>query len=177
MMVKKFDGVIITEVQTVALGTLADQAAIELTSLTLAEDFRILRSEIFAGAINFDDNEELQGLLFGIVNGALTAPLIANAVVAGGPLNRNDRLNIELAERWVKVLSQATPVTQGNLSDRTNQSCMFRGEGNSPLITSKDRWTYQASEGWSFFVFNNTGSALTTGATARVTAKHFGVWV
>ncbi len=176
-MATDFLGKIITEVQTVALATLADQSALALSQLTLSEDFRILKSEIAAGIINLDDDENVQGLLFGMANGELSDAEIAQAIVAGGPLDRNDRLAAERASRYVKILSQAEMHFQGHNSGRTTVDAIFRGEGGAPIIVNKPRWTFSDPEGWVFFVFNNSGSAMATGATVRMTAKHFGVWV
>ncbi len=176
-MAKKFDGSIITEVQTIALSTLADQAAIKYTQLTLEEDFRILKSEIFAGFNEADEDDNLSGLLFGIANNNLTVAQIAEAITAQGPLGRDSVTPKEHANRWVKVLSQAITLPQGASNAQTGIQGIWPGEGGSPMITSKDRWTYSDPDGWCFFVFNNTGSALATGAKARLTAKHFGVWV
>ncbi len=174
---KSFMGNIMTEVQTIALGALADQAAIKFSSLTLTEDFRILKSEIVAGIVSLDDDEAIQGLLFGICNGELSVAEIAAAITAGGPLDRNDRANAEEASRWVKVLSAAEYHNVGHNSGRTVVDARFPNETGGPVIVSKDRWTYSDPEGWNFFVFNNTGSVLITGATGRLTAKHYGVWV
>ncbi len=175
---KNFMGKIITEVQTVSLATLADQTALKLTQLTLSEDFRILKSEIAAGIINIDDDDSIQGMLLGIANNELTVAEIAAAITAGGPLDRNDRQNAEEASRWVKILSAAEFVQVGNANaTRTTQDAIFRNAEGGPIIVSKDRWTYSDPEGWCFFLFNNTGSAMVTGAQARLTAKHFGVWV
>ncbi len=177
-MATDFLGKIITEVQTVALSTLADQAALSLSQLTLSEDFRILKSEIAAGIINLDDEENAQGLLFGMANGELSDTEIAQAIVAGGPLDRNDRLAAERASRYVKILSSFKWSSVGHPNTtRTSADGIFEGEGGSPIIVNKPRWTFSDPEGWVFFIFNNTGSALTTGATVRMTAKHFGVWV
>lgn len=170
-------GKIITQVQTVALLTLADQAALALDQITISEDFRILKSEICAGIINLDDDENVQGLLFGIANGELSDAEIAQAITSQGPLDRNDRLAAERASRWVKILSTAEVMFQGHNSGRTTIDAIFKNQNGGPIIESKDRWTYSDPEGWVFFVFNNSGTALATGATARMTAKHFGVWV
>ncbi len=174
---KKFDGAIIREVETIALATLADQAAIGFSVLTLSEDFRILKSELAAGIVNLDDEENTPGLVLGIANGELSATEIAQALVAQGPVDRNDRLAKERADRWVKVLSQAEPVNVGPVSGRTTHDAIFKNENGGPVLVSKDRWTYSDPEGWQFFIFNNTGSALATGATARLLATHYGVWV
>ncbi len=176
-MAKKFDGEIITEVQTVALLTLADQAAIKFTQLTLEEDFRILKSEICAFIQSLDDADNLTGLLFGIANNELTVSEIAEAIATQGPVNRNDRGAHEQTNRWVKILSMGRCQVQGQNGSRTVETYYFPGDNDSSIITSKDRWTYSDPEGWCFFIFNNTGSPLITGGAVRLTAKHFGVWV
>ncbi len=176
-MAKKFDGAIIREVQTISLATLADQAAIGFSVLTLSEDFRILKSEIVAGVVNVDDEDDVVGLQLGIANGELSAAEIAQCLVSQGPVDRNDRAAREESERWVKILSAAEGVGFDESTAATVRTAIFKGEMGGPVITSKDRWTYSDPEGWQFFIFNNTGSAMITGATARLTATHYGVWV
>ncbi len=176
-MAKRFDGEIITEIQTIALSTLADQAAIKFTQLVLTEDFRILKSEIFAFWAEANDDDNMTGLMFGIANNELTVSEIAEAITAQGPLDRNDRGKHEHTGRWVKVLSQGITLPQGPNNAQTGIQGIFPGEGGAPMITSKDRWTYSDPEGWCFFIFNNTGSAMLTGTKCRLSAKHFGVWV
>ncbi len=160
-------GVIIRELQSVALTTLANVTAIKLSQLTLAEDFRILKSEIFAkvGGLTAGEGDDL---IFGIANNALSVAEIAAAIVLDGPLNRNDPQHEE-SMRNVKLLSFAD-------QSLSNVDRAFNGDSGGPMITSKHRWTYNNPEGWCFFVFNN-GSALTTGATAVAIATHYGVWV
>ncbi len=175
---KQFDGAIIREVQTISLSTLADQAAIAFSVLTLSEDFRILKSELTAGIRGLDDEDISQGLLLGIANGELSAAEIAACLTSGGPLDRNDRANQETAERWVKILSSLEMNYPNNTaSAKTQVDGIFKGEGGSSVIVSKDRWTYSDPEGWQFFIFNNTSNSLVTGAQARLQATHYGVWV
>ncbi len=151
-----------------ALSTLAPNTAIKLSSLTLVEDFRILKSEIFAkvGGLTAGEGDDL---LFGIANGELSNAEIAEAIVTDGPLNRNDREGHERAMRNVRLLSFAS-------QELTNVDRAFQGETGGPMVISKHRWTYSNPQGWAFFVFNN-GSALTTGATAAAIATHYGLWV
>ncbi len=175
---KKFDGSIIRERQTVSLATLGDQAALALSNLTMQEDFRILKTELTASIDSMDDQDVAAGILLGIANGELSVAEIAECLVAQGPLDRNDRLLKERANRWVKILSQAefnNNSIPGN--GRTQVDMIFKGDNGSPIITSKDRWTYSDPEGWQFFIFNNTGTSLITGATVRLLATHYGVWV
>ncbi len=161
-------GAMIREIQSVALGTLANVTALKLSTITLGEDFRILKSEILAkvGGLTAGEGDDL---LFGICNAELTVAEISEAIVVDGPTNRNDRDGQEKAERNVKILSSSDQVLSA--VDRA-----FLGENGGPMIISKHRWTYSDPEGWAFFVFNN-GSALQTGATAVAIATHYGVWV
>ncbi len=163
-------GAMIRERTTVALSTLAAGTAIKLTGgVTLQEDFRILKSQLTAIVHGLTAGDGV-GLLLGICNGELSAAEIAEAINTDGPADRNDRVEQEEAERWVKVLG----ALEGAIESTT---VMFHNAEGGPIITSKDRWTYSDPEGWAFFVFNATGSVMSTGANAEVTATHFGVWV
>ncbi len=162
-------GSIIRENRATALGALAADAAIKMTGLTLAEDFRILRSDVFAH-VDILTAGEGQGLLFGIANGELTAVEIAECLNDNGPSDRNDRALHETASRNVKVLSSAILIDSGGVSRH------FVGDQGGPMITSKHRWTYSDPEGWAFFVYND-GPTLTTGSICRYQATQFGVWV
>ncbi len=176
-MAKKFDGSIIREVATVTMGTLADQAAVTFSQLTISEDFRILKSEIVAGIIGMSDDEQTTGLVFGICNGELSDAEIAECLTAGGPLDRNDALRKERSNRWVKMLSAGQSDPLGPGSGTGLKEVIFKNETGGSIIESKNRWTYSDPEGWLFFIFNNSGSALGTGATGRLLATHYGVWV
>lgn len=176
-MATDFLGKIITEVQTLALGTQADQDALAMSQLTLSEDFRILKTEVQGIVVDFDDSPPIVGLMLGIANGELSNTEIAQAVTAQGPLDRNDRTAAERASRFVKIVGAAVPVPVHVSSSATKQNCYFAGKDGGPIITFNPRWTFSDPEGWVWFIFNNTGSAMVTGATARLIAKHFGVWV
>ncbi len=117
------------------------------------------------------------GLLLGICNAELTEAEVAEALVVNGPIDKNDRLKIERAGRWCTLLACAVAVPIPPNSTATKQELVFVNEYGGPLIVSKDRWTYSNPEGWKFFIYNNTGSVLLTGATAVLQAQHFGVWV
>ncbi len=164
-------GVIIRERQTIALGGLADDAAIKLSALVMEEDFRMLKSEIMC-VINNLTTLEGQGLYLGIANNELTVAEIAAAIVTGGPLNRNDRGTVETAMRNVKLFAALAAQAFATQVER-----QMVNESGGPLITIKHRWTYSDPEGWCWFVFNGTGAALTTGASVELTATSFGVWV
>ncbi len=168
---KQGTGQIIREkVSNAALGALAGEDVVKVASdITLAEDFRILKSEITAMVIGLTAGEG-DGLVFGMANGELTAAEVEESLEADGPLNRNDAVATARALRKVKTLgfSVAAP--------NANTVMLIQNENGGRLITSKDRWTYSDPEGWDYWVYN-LGSTLTTGATMQLLATHYGVWV
>ncbi len=162
-------GAIVRQNLSLPLLTLASGDALKFPALTMGEDFRILKSEIYAHVATLTAGEG-QGLLFGIANGELTNAEIAAALVTNGPTDINDRSLQESAERNVKLLSS------GILIDSAGIQRHLLGAEGGPMIVSKHRWTYSNPEGWSWFIFND-GPTLTTGATARMVATNFGMWV
>jgi len=164
-------GVIIREDFTQALGALATETAIKGTSLAITDDFRMLKAMIAAHLTGLTAGEG-QGLLFGLCNDDLTATDIAECLRANGPLNSSDRDLQEFAERYATVISQAGHVTE--IASGTQLT--FFNEAGGPLIVTKPRWTFNKGVGWNWFVFNN-GPNLTTGASVRVIATEYGVWV
>ncbi len=163
-------GEIITETKQQALGTLGNVTAITVaTPLVMAEDFRIIKTEM-AALVTGLTTAEGQGLMIGIANGALTVAQIAEAISAQGPLNRNDRARQEFAMRFVKLLATIAG------GDNASTVKRFENAEGGGMISETIRWTFSSPEGWQFFVWNN-GVALTTGSSVRLQAKHFGVWV
>ncbi len=162
-------GAIIRENTLVSLGALAAGDVVRFPTIGIGEDFRIMKSQItaFVEALTADQG---QGLLFGIANAELSVSEIEECLDLSGPTDMNDRISVERAERNVKVLSQAESNPESSLQRQ------FRGEGASPILVSKHRWTYSNPEGWNFFIYND-GLTLTTGATARLQATHYGMWV
>ncbi len=166
-------GIILHELEvTTSLGALASLAAIKLAGPTMTTDFRILRSDVECYIIDANNTKDVTGLIFGIANGELSAVEIAEAMTAV-PTKINDAEITERAQRNVKVLG----ILDIRGSAVAGTSFMFVGPEGSPMMTSKHRWTYHQPEMWDWFVFNNTGSALTTGGLATLSATHFGVWV
>lgn len=162
---KNSTGAILRSKETVALVTLAADTAIKLTSnISIAEDFRMLRAEVWAHVDGLTAGEG-DGLTIGIANGDLSVTEIAEALLVDGPVNRNDRVKQERAERFVKVF--------GSLNDLQH---LFRGENGGHMLIVKPRWTFANPEGWDLFIFNN-GLALTTGATVRLIATYYGLWL
>ncbi len=166
---KQGTGVIIREHVAVALGTIGNNAVVKTTSLVIEEDFRILKSEIFARVDGLTATEG-EGLKFGMANGELTVAEIAEAIENDGPVDRNDASGNEQAMRKVDLLADGLHI---NIAE--TELKFFNPEGGLK-ITNKLRWTYSDPEGWTFFV-HNAQAALTTGATLDIVATHYGVWV
>ncbi len=152
-----------------ALGALAAQDAVSFAGPVITEDFRILKSEVYA-LVNALTTNEGHGLLFGIANGELSAAEVEEAIEASGPLDRNDRVPTERAERNVKVLGF---IDNAELAATTRQ---FKNPEGGNHLVSKHRWTYNNPEGWDWWIYN-LGGSLTTGSTLQLYATHFGIWV
>jgi len=168
---KNNTGALLRENPSVALSTLASGVALKLTgSITPTEDFRMLKAEIGAGITGLTGNEGNQ-IFFGLCNGELTAAEIEEAIEAVGPTDRNDRLLVERAERFVKILSKTNRFENGQTERE------FMNESGGPIIVTKPRWTFSNTEGWDWFVYNNGLNALTTGATVRALATIYGLWL
>ncbi len=152
-----------------ALGALSAQDLVLAIGLAITEDFRILKSEVYAHITNLTAGQG-SGLLFGIANGDLTAPEMEESIEAGGPLDRNDRIPSEQAERNVKILGAVAK------SEAAATEAWVTNDQGGLMLTSKHRWTYSNPEGWDWWIYNMGGS-LTTGATLQLYAVHYGVWV
>ena len=166
-------GIILYELEvTTSLGALANLAAIKLAGPSMEHKFRILRSDVECYLIDATTTKDVTGLIFGIANGDLSATEIAEAMTAV-PTEPNDAVTSERAQRNIKVLGvldvRGAPVA--------GTSFMFVGPEGSPMMQNKHRWTYHPIEMWDWFVFNNTGSDLTIGALATLSATHYGLWV
>ncbi len=161
-------GVIITDVDTITLGTLANVTAIKQGSpLAMLEDFRLIKLEMAIGYAVITAGENPINIY--LVNNDLTVAEVAEAIVTAGPLNRNERIATERASRAVFLLATAG----GPATDFA-----FKGhDGQEGIISKVIRWTFSNPEGWSIVAFNNSGSALTTGTIIRFSVKYFGVWV
>ncbi len=155
-------GVIIKENNGIALGTLAQQTAILLPAIAVTEDFRMLKAEIHA-MLNAATTGEASLLVMGLADAELSLAEVEEAFELNGPLDRNDNVNRERAERPVWIL--------GGLGD-------FGETDIRAFYEWKKRWTFSSPEGWNLFVYNQSSSAsLTTGSTIRVLATYYGVWV
>ncbi len=163
-------GAIIKERNSVALATLAQNVAIKIDGnpVAITDDFRILKSEIFAQVEGLTAGEG-GGLVLGIADDELTAVEIAEAINMSGPTDRNDNLLNERAMRpvWlIAALDELGGATVGR----------YHGIQGGQMMVWKKRWTFSNPEGWVFFIFNES-AALTTGSTVRLLATHYGVWL
>ncbi len=163
-------GAIIRESQSVTLGALARLAGVSLVGPAITEDFRLLKSVIHATCESITAGEGA-GMSLYISNGELSTAERELAIETTGPLDRNDRLLMEQAERFVKLIGVVDTVAgaDGIITFRDPVT-------NGPVLTPATRWTFNNPEGWDF-LFYNTGPALTTGGAGVVIGQHFGVWV
>ncbi len=167
---KNNTGVIIRETDALALTTIGALTAKIFTGLGITEDFRSMKIEVVAHVDGLTAGEG-NGLCLGIANGELSATEVTECLNADGPLDRNDRLAQERAERFCKIFATV------GLQTATAAAMVFIGKGGSYVLEVKPNWTFSNPEGWSFFVFNNDPAALTTGATVSLAATHYGVWL
>jgi len=166
---KNNTGVIIRENTEIVLLGQGDGAVITTTDLTMTEDFRLLKTEVIARITGLTTGDE-DGLIFGLADAELSDIEVAEVIALDGPVDRNDNLANERAMRPVWILGTSTDLIS---SGRTQ----FRGHHGGPIMTAKPRWTFSSPEGWNWFVFNDRGAAITTGATLKVVATNYGVWV
>ncbi len=163
-------GVIINEIQSVALGTLANETVLKLSSITLkTANFRMMKTLAEAFVVGLTAGEGT-GLLLGLANDKLTVAEIAEALKEDGPVDRGETPERDIVARAVFILSM---LPEGEV----NTASIFHNKNGGPQLEHKMPWTWIAVEGWTWFVFNNSNSAFTTGATVKLHAKHFGMWV
>ncbi len=161
-------GVIITHADIITLSTLATNTALKQANpLNLDEDFRLIKMELSAVLTGLTATEGPIHLY--LVNDELTVAEIAEAITNAGPQDRNDRLQQERAERFVKLLGVFDGLS-------ANEPLLGR-DGQSGFIADTIRWTFSDPEGWAIVAFNQSGGTLTTGAVIRMVMKYFGVWV
>ncbi len=166
-------GAIITHADIITLSTLATNTALKQDApLAITEDFRLIKMEIAAWLANGTVGEGPIHLY--LVNDELTVAEIAECILNAGPLDRNDRVAQERAERAVFLVG-----TFGNAqgaSDAVDDP--LRGaDGQEGVVNKTIRWTFSDPEGWSLVAFNQSGGTLTTGGVVRMVCKFFGVWV
>ncbi len=158
-------GAMIRERHIITLGALVAGAVLKSDAqLAIEEDFRIIKTEVFPSLLTHAVGEA--PIYFGIADNELSVTEIAEALEVDGPLDRNDRVKVEQAERPVWILGQF-------LGDQQDVS-----DNPFPVgIVKNLRWTFSNPEGWTWFAFNGGPDNLTTGAFLRLYAVHYGVWV
>ncbi len=164
-------GVIIRTSHTASLGAVAAGVAVAFKTTTPTEDFRMLKTEMFAG-VNGVDAGEGEGLLIGMANADLTVTEIEEALEVNGPLGPQSRIETEKAERAVFILGVVQAKPPANV-----EIVFVDKHSNAPAIINKTRWTYYSSVGWKYFVYNASAAALATGGNLYMIATHYGVWL
>ncbi len=168
-------GAIVKEQTTLTLGALAGQAlAVTSSAVLLDEDFRILRSDITAVITGVTSLEGV-GLILYLTEGSLASADIEANIEQNGPLRLGDQDLEEIASRWVRRVG----ITAGPTVNETER--VFKNKYGGALLNIEPRWTFRRGRtanngGWNWAVYND-GVTLTSGATARVLATHYGVWV
>ncbi len=161
-------GIIITERNSQSLGTLGDDIVIFIgTKVAIAEDFRILKSEVRATLHGHTQGEEV-GLYLGLADGDLGVSEVGGALDANGPVDSNDIVQGNVAMRPVWLVGGINSI--GGLNGN------FLGADGGPIIKFNPRWSFGLTKSWNWFIWNASGSALTTGSTVQVSSKNFGVW-
>ncbi len=161
-------GAILRESSSIDLGTLGAVTAIKAdAALVLGDDFRLLKSEMMF-TLERDLGGTDEAVLIGICDNELSVAEIAEALSANGPLDRNDNLASERAMRPVWIVAQFRSTAQQNLPNNS-----------LPVIHKGKPWIFSNPEGWTWFAFNPTGSALADTNTPEVKffGTHYGVWV
>ncbi len=111
-------------------------------------------------------------MYLGIANADLTAAQIEECLETSGPLGPADRDKAEEAERFCKIVGEF--VTRTGASDTV--LALVGPEGGAP-VSKTIRWTFIEDIGWNWFIYRNAAAAMTTGATVRLLATNYGVWV
>ncbi len=164
-------GQILRETVTITVGALAARGVVKHTGGVALDttSFRILKSEYFiVTATPFQ--ADLDQLIFGFANGALSTAQIAAAIEADGPDDRNDP-DKEETMRAVWLLAH---VLEGELAAPAG---IPQPLNNGLPLIFKPRWTFTPTEGWDWIAYNPLDGAITTGAVFNIVATHFGVWV
>ncbi len=162
-------GVILWDFSTITPGALAAKDVASISShSSLIEDFRIIKIEWFF-ARDVADNAQAHCLV-GLAAGGLTAAEIEEALESA-PIDSFDRPASEQTMRPVWPLSILG--TQGFLQTNESSSVGTLSDRGEKTI----RWTMPNTVGWSWWCYNITDTAFTTGDRIFVAAKIFGVWV
>ncbi len=145
-----------------SVASLGARTVVSMGAIAVTEDFRMLKLQVWVFAELFVTGE---AVLIGIADAELTVAEIAEALDAGGPLDRNDNVANERAMRPVWLFED-------------EGVGLPSGDGAFRFYEWKKRWTFSNPEGWQLFAYNPTGTALSANAQLITTQQTaYGVWV
>ncbi len=160
----------IAEKRAQALATLNTDTAILIgTKLAIVEDFRMLKSDVAALITGLTAGEGV-GLYLGLAHGDMTVAEIAAAFAVNGPVGPAALTEADDVMKPVWKIGRLA----GDIAETEKQ--FFDVLTGAPFIVQKHAWTFQSTTSWNWFVYN-LGAQLTTGATVKIEALNFGVWV
>lgn len=162
----------IREHNQVAIGALAADSGVLFPAIAVTEDFRMLKTEIYATATRLTAGSSGE-LLLGLADAELSLAEVEEALQVNGPLDRNDRLNFERATRPVWIIG----MIDGDATAEKGTTAPFRGADGGMMCSWKKRWTFSAPEGFNLFIYNKSDDAVVDSAIAHAVATHYGVWV
>ncbi len=161
---------IIKDVSIITIGGLSGQDVAAQAGPVLQKGYRLIKTRLAAHAVGVTSGEG-GGLILGIANNDLTAAQIEASLEAGGPLFRGDRDLEEQAERFTKIVGAVAQAQNVSTEHK------FTGPENGSPWEFVSRWSFPlGTAGWKWFVYN-LGTGMTTGATVRILATHYGVWL
>ncbi len=168
---KNNTGQILRNQLSIAIGALANKAGIIVTTkLGLAEDFRMLKTEVTADITGLTTNEG-NNLVLVLADGDLTLPEVEAQLDLAGPINPSSKIDDEVSLRYCNEVAVAVQ----NAENATALMFLDKQTGG-PFIVVKPRWSFHKVASWNWIIYNR-GASITTGATVRVIEKVFGIWM
>ncbi len=170
-------GVIITDSDTMTLGALATNAMVKQDNpLAFTDRFRLIKVSAIVTGRGFTVGDG--PIQVGMASNSLSVAEIAEALSANGPLNRQDALLRERAERPVWRLGHF-PSNAGQVTQTESLIGNAQGNGAEGVVEFAPRWTFgvvSGLEGWTWWARNRSGEVLVTGVVITLECKYFGVW-
>lgn len=164
-------GEIVREARSQALGALGASTGIIVgTKLATLEDFRIIKSEVVCDGTSFTAGEG-NGLALYLVDGDYSLAEFEEALENNGPLGPNDSVAAAISMRWIKWFGEVVHNGQP-----TEEELVMINENGGAFLSQTVRWTFARTKSWNWIIYNHT-KTITTGASMRIKAKNFGVWV
>ncbi len=163
-------GVIIQEARSQALGALSNGSGILIgTKLAVTDSFRMLKAIGHFGITGLTGGEG-NGLILYLANGNLSLAEAEAQIELSGPLDRSARPEVELAERFVKLVGVV------DVPNASTEQTVRDAQTGAPVVTTRPRWTFGSTDSWNWILYNH-GDNLTTGATVSIRCTSYGVWV